>query len=139
MIRIVSLLIMLFLNSYLDLKYKKISVLVCVIFAIEAVLLNLQSDNNGLRYVFGFVVGLVVILISKITNGAIGIGDGYVICVIGIFMGVHAVIQVLMGAFLLAAVVGIGLMIIRKVRRGMTLPFVPFLLGSVLLQMPYIQ
>lgn len=82
----------------------------------------------------GFALGLGVILLSKVTGGKIGIGDGSLLCVTGLGLGFWINVELFGIALSLAALVSILLLILRKADRKKSIPFVPFLLtGYVIL------
>lgn len=74
-------------------------------------------------------------LLSFISPGGIGWGDVKLSGVLGLYLGwagLSALIAGLLGAFLLAAVTGIGLIIARRATRRSQIPFGPFLIASTL-------
>jgi len=81
----------------------------------------------------GLIVGLTVILISKITAGKIGMGDGILLCVTGLGLGFWANMELFGIALSLAAVLSIVLLILRLVDRKKSIPFIPFLFVGYLI------
>jgi leader peptidase (prepilin peptidase)/N-methyltransferase len=81
----------------------------------------------------GLAIGLVVILISKVTVGKIGMGDGILLCVSGIGLGFWGNLELFGIALFLAAVLSIILLMCRLVDRKKRIPFVPFLFAGYLI------
>lgn len=81
----------------------------------------------------GVSVGLITILISKITAGKIGMGDGIILCVTGVGLGFWNNLELFGVALFLAAVLSIILMILRVVDRKKSIPFIPFLFAGYLI------
>lgn len=78
--------------------------------------------------VMGAGVGVIFLMISKMTEEQIGYGDSWMILNMGIFLGVWRVLLMLCLGFTICAVFsGIGMMC-RKLRKESRIPFLPFLL-----------
>lgn len=80
----------------------------------------------------GVAVGGVVILISIVTGGKIGLGDGLLLCISGIALGFWNNLELFALALFLAALVSIALIVLRLADRKKSIPFVPFLLFGYL-------
>ena len=88
----------------------------------------------------GLVVGITLLIISKITKGELGEGDAYVAMVLGLMIGLIKVYMVFMIAFMMAAIFST---IKLKVSKGKysgkdTVPFIPFVLAAYVLCLWYI-
>lgn len=82
----------------------------------------------------GCALGFGVILLSKVTQGKIGLGDGILLCVTGLGLGFWTNTELFGIALTLAAAVSILLLLLRIADRKKSIPFVPFLLvGYVIL------
>lgn len=68
-----------------------------------------------------------MIVISKITGGKIGMGDGILLCITGMGLGFWGNLELFGIALFFAAVVSILLLIFRLADRKKSIPFVPFL------------
>lgn len=75
----------------------------------------------------GSLVGLGVILISLITRGKIGMGDGIILCITGISLGLWNNLELFLTALLLSAIISILLLATKRADRKKTIPFVPFI------------
>lgn len=81
----------------------------------------------------GLPVGVLVMAISKATGGKIGMGDGMVLCVTGLWLGLWGNMELFAYALLAAAIVSVVLLALRLVNRKKSIPFIPFLLLGYLI------
>lgn len=121
-------------NSITDIKYRKISVISMLVFGIVGVAIGVteimagQSFFQMLKYILlGSVPGLVMCILSLLSRGSLGMGDGVLILILGIYTGIRKMSAVLIWAFLLASVWAIGMLVIKKKNRCDSFPFVPFI------------
>lgn len=131
----ISLLALLVPSTFLDIKYKKVWLPWIGIFFIESLVLNALGINEWKDFVIGLLPGVILLSISKASNEAIGLGDVYLIIVMGCLAGLHNVIVVLSEAMFLCAMLGVFLIFFRHWGRKNTIPFVPFLLTAQIFQM----
>ena len=76
-------------------------------------------------------MGVLFLLVSKVTEEAIGYGDSVAIVILGGYLGVWKVVGVLAAAFFTSGVCSVILAFRRRVK---TMPFFPFLtLGYILM------
>ena len=87
-----------------------------------------NTEVTVLSRILGLVIGGIFLLLSKLTKEQIGIGDAYVIIVIGLMLGGIHCLEVITFSFLISSVVAIVLMLIFHFSRKRTIPFIPFLL-----------
>lgn len=129
----VSITTMLVLCSAQDMYKKKLLVWPLVLFALLVILCSCFSNSISiLDRLGGFILGLGVILLSLVTGGKIGLGDGIILAITGIGLGLWANMELFAIALFLAAIVSILLLILRIANRKKSIPFVPFLLVSYL-------
>lgn len=129
--------VFLIVAGYMDIKYKKISVLWCVFFMIMGLAISMGSSQILIEAVGQIILsvmpGGILLIISKMTNQSIGIGDGVVAIVVGMLLGIEKTVMALLGGFMISGVVSIILLMFRKAEKGYELPFVPMLSVAVLL------
>jgi len=133
---ILSLLLTLFLIicSYTDIKKKEIYFKVLLPFFLTGVIAAAVSGREAvLAALLGAAAGIALLLLSFITRGAIGEGDGLVLVVTGVFLGISENLRLLTFALFLSALFSVGAMIIKGWKRDRELPFVPFLLAAFLI------
>ena len=129
----VILCIILLLESYIDIKKKQVWICLPVLAAGVGILCIITEKKVSIKELI-ICLGITAIFwaISKVSNEALGIGDVWVIGSILIVMGAVNGVGVLFLSFLLAAVYGGILLVIKKWRKSITFPFVPFLfLGTL--------
>ena len=92
---------------------------------------GLFSPAMGRRDLFaGAVPGLVLLLISVVSGGKIGEGDGICLLVCGLFVGITVAVQITEIALLLILPAGALLFMTRRFGAEDRLPFVPFLAAA---------
>lgn len=125
--------------SVLDIRNRKISRNVLVIWGILTVVWQIVHVNYGQNVgncnlagvCAGIGVGILFLLVSKVTEEAIGYGDSVAILILGGYLGFWKVVGVLAVAFFSSGVCSIILAFRERVK---TLPFFPFLtLGYILM------
>ena len=125
--------VMLLLCSIQDAFQKKICIWIVAIGGIlTGICIIFYKTNTILDSLGGIFVGVGVVLISKGTGGKIGMGDGLLLCITGMGLGLWGNIELFAYALLAAAIVSIFLLMFHLVDRKKSIPFVPFLLLSYL-------
>lgn len=114
--------------SVMDIRIRKVPRDVLILCMISAVIYQILTDHVDWRLsLAGGAVGLVFLWFSKITNEVIGYGDSMAILVLGIYLGVWQLMAVLVTAFFILSVLGIGCLAAGRAKIGMAFPFYPFL------------
>jgi prepilin signal peptidase PulO-like enzyme (type II secretory pathway) len=112
-----------------DMKNKKIMLLpITAAFAaglLRCLIFHQPAVIDGL---LGAGIGVALCLISKWTGKEIGMGDGMVTAVIGIYMGIRMTVLCLCLAFFLVSPVALLLGCFKKLSGKDSLPFLPFML-----------
>ncbi len=80
-------------------------------------------------------IGGSLAIISRLTRGALGIGDAFVIGAVGLVMGYKMALAILLYGLVLSGLIGLILLTFHKVNRKTKLPLVPFLLAAYILLM----
>ena len=102
-------------------------IIVITFFAGLTIMLT-YGEERWLAYAGGIAIGLLFLLIAKLTEEKIGYGDGMLILLVGMNVGIKAQLQILAIAFSLLFIAGIAAFFLRRKWKHMRLPFVPFLL-----------
>lgn len=117
--------------SIMDLKWKKINLIFLLPFVIAGLICSVLYKVVPITYMIGGVaIGVSVLIISLVTKGKIGSGDGVVLMITGMCLGFFDNLFLLLTAAFLSAIVGIFLLLIKKVNRNYEIPFIPFLFVS---------
>lgn len=113
--------------SIMDLKVKKISYTASILCILGIICCYIVKGKVADMYLLsGTLLGLGIIFLSKLTSGAIGIGDGIVFCLTGSVLGVIQNFSLLCISLLLAGAASIFLLCIHKLKKKDKIPFVPF-------------
>lgn len=114
---------------YWDCKEKAFPVFILLQFSFFVGLYQLLGFQTfGTWNIVGAAVGIFFLFLGKWTKEAIGYGDGWVILLLGVYLGGIRQLEILFIAGMLAAMVGLGGVCFLHWTRKKTLPFLPFLL-----------
>lgn len=97
------------------------------------VLLHGNADSlSFLEIAGGALIGVVLLIFSKVTKGAVGAGDGMLFFITGIYLGFWKNAMLLWGSLLLCSCWGIGLLAVRQIKwpagKKIEIPLLPFVL-----------
>ena len=127
------LIVFLFTSGIFDIKKKSIPLPLIVGGGIVLLFLSLLDHNmNWMVSILGAVLGAVLLLLSKILRGAIGVGDGLVVLLVGFVMGIYGGCVVLFYSLFLASLFSIVMLCLKKLKKKDSIPFIPFLFISYL-------
>jgi leader peptidase (prepilin peptidase)/N-methyltransferase len=119
---------MLGINGLTDVLWKKINLLLVAPFFLAGIVCSIVYHMvSPISILAGMGIGMVMLAVSVMTRGKIGIGDGILVITTGLFLGFFDNLFLLLTAAFLAAVVGTGLLFTKRVRKNDEIPFVPFL------------
>ena len=122
--------------AVVDIFRKRISLVMAVLLIVTAIGVVIFTHSFDVVLTLGGAgVGLVFILVSKVTKEGIGYGDSLLILALGINLGFWKVMVLIMIAFFLSALFAVFVAIIRKKGRKATFPFVPFIAFSYVVMM----
>ncbi|MFA9376867.1 MAG: prepilin peptidase [Lachnotalea sp.] len=124
---------MLGIAGLVDLKWKKINIMLIMPYLLAGIICNIKYEVLSLVSIMGgIVIGIIVIGIGVITHGKIGCADGIILIATGLFLGFFDNLMLLMTASFLASIIGAVLLLIKGVNKNYELPFIPFLFISFL-------
>lgn len=110
-----------------DIRKRHISVPLLILFGLIGTGLQIwRGDSSAVDVLLGVTVGGVLVLLGFLTRESIGLGDGYLFVVTGIFLGGAANVELLFISLLYAALFSLGVLIFRKGKRNQEIPFIPF-------------
>lgn len=130
-----SMAVILLVLSLFDIKKKEIPLWgtgILLIPAVCAVVMAGKGNTNLIILLSGIAVGIFVIITAAVTNGKIGIGDGLVLCVLGLALGFIKTCILFLSALFLAAFFSGIMLLFKKCGLKSTVPFLPFLFISYL-------
>lgn len=129
-----GLLVFLIISAGIDIRRKEVSMVLTGVFAAAAVIWNLTHQEIPVMiWVCGIIPGIFLLAAGWATRGAIGSGDGFVIAVCGLFLGIWTNMELLLIALFLSALYSMVLIVFKKVKRNHTIAFIPCVLLSYII------
>ena len=130
LIKTVEIFLLLVYLSYEDIRFLKISTYLLLAGFVTAVIFLIWGRELSVgEYLAGGCLGVLFLLCGTVSEN-IGTGDGALIMLLGLLLGIQQLISVLFVSLFLCAAAAAVLCAAGKVKRGSRLPFVPFLLGG---------
>ncbi|MBE5888941.1 MAG: prepilin peptidase [Lachnospiraceae bacterium] len=127
---------MLAIQSVWDWRYRQIPIAITLAGGVMGLLLSMMRERSLMDLCMGLVPGLVCLGLGWITREAIGYGDGFLLCAMGMYKSLEDIVGIIVLASSLAGILGMVLIILCKKKGKDQIPFVPFLLvGSVVYMM----
>ncbi len=119
------------LCSIEDMKYRRLTIIYILLFGIIGVILHLFAPVCSIYSIlWGILLGLVLILISIVTRQSLGMGDGILLAVTGVYLGGSSNLELFLCGLFLSALCSLGLLVLKKKKKTDEIAFVPFLLLS---------
>lgn len=84
--------------------------------------------EEGLLHLFGFLAGALFLALSRVTEEGIAYGDSWLMCVLGLYLGLWKFLGLLLTAWSMASVMAMLTLVRCGYKRHKTLPMVPMLL-----------
>ena len=115
-------------NSILDLREKRVSLLVTVLYGLLGIGYQILQKEIGFWMIASFLPGLSALALAKLTREKIGYGDGFMLLALGCYIRLEEMAWVCMIAVCLAGLFALILLAFFHKKRDYAIPFVPFLL-----------
>lgn len=123
------LLILLFICAMEDLKRKEVTVMYILLFGIIGVVLHLFYPNCSIYSIlWGLLLGISIMAVSLFSRGNIGMGDGILLTVTGVYLGGYKNLELFLTGLFLAGIWSLGLLVLKQKKRKEKIAFMPFLL-----------
>lgn len=132
--------VILFIEAVVDWKTKQISLWRLFVYGASAVLLAILANWDGIHLIgknvlmmvfLGACPGLVMLLFGLLSQEAIGYGDGVVVVILGVLLGIKPIIMCLFIAFMIEFIAAMGILVWKKFCigcvRNYRIAFLPFL------------
>lgn len=120
--------VMLVINTVLDISHQEVSVKLCLgISILGSFILLITGAKNIWQLALGLIPGLFIMLVSIISRGRIGMGDGIIIMAMGILWGLESVFASLFLGMCMVGTISSIMLVTGKWRISKKIPFVPFL------------
>ena len=118
-------------GAWQDLRSKKIKnsyLWLGGIAGIISKIMDIVFDNCSFKeWLWALFPGMLLLVVAKATREKIGMGDGWVILILGNFLSVVEILYVFQTALLVIIVISIVLLCGKKIDRKYEIPFLPFL------------
>ena len=119
-----------------DIRKKEIPVAVVALSGLALFFYVIFGEKKQwMDILYSLMPGMLLLMLSYCTRESIGYGDGLVVLVIGICMGMGICIAAVTAGLIISAICAAALLALRKAGGKSRIPFVPFLLigmGAVL-------
>lgn len=123
-------------GSIEDIKNKAVSAFYLkTIYGISLLVFLTTRVQEWKASVIGLMIGMICMILAKVTAEKIGCGDAYVIGCLGLLLGYQKCLFIYMIALGLSFTVSAFLFIFRKSGFNKTIPFIPFLFAGYLIQL----
>ena len=117
-----------------DYRKKEIKLIFPVFLAIAAAAMFFLGRDIAVKSVIaGMAEGIVIMVLSQITQGRIGMGDGILLASTGLMLGWKDNLIMFFFACLLSACVSVLILTLKKGDRETKIPFVPFMVPGFLI------
>ena len=116
-----------------DLRFLKLNMPVIWLMSLTAVVLRIISQEDIWSILLSFIPGLLLILISGITRGTVGLGDGFAVMMVGACLDFFRTVGVVSVSLILLSVGALVMLIFKKAGRKTIVPYMPWLLGPYIL------
>lgn len=91
------------------------------------------KGRDGIWVVISVLAGLILIVLSQLMKGKIGLGDGIVFLTLGLWKGGGEAGVILFYSLLLCSLWSVTQLIQKKINRSDAVPFLPFIFLGVVL------
>ena len=102
------------------------------IFILAIATIFLKSETSLLDRILGtLIIPIIMLLISAITNGGIGMGDVKLFAVCGLLLGLKLTIPAFFGGYILALIALIPKIVKKELQKSQAVPMAPFFAMSL--------
>lgn len=105
---------------------------------LAAAAVGVQGYREGTAVIanlFAAVPGVLLLALSWITRGEIGVGDGICVAIAGLLIGTPMIYLMLMLSLLFSSICAAGLLVTRRGTRHSRMPWLPFLAAGLAVSM----
>ncbi len=114
-----------------DWKRKEVTVIYILMFGIAGILLHWFFPNCSVySMIWGVLLGIGMMGVSLLSRGSVGMGDGILLMVTGVYLGGYGNFELFMTGLLLAGIWSLGILALKKKKRKERIAFMPFLLAA---------
>lgn len=117
-------------NSWLDIRKREISLILTAIYAGGGILCSILQGREIQDVLIPAGIGGMFLAAGFMTQGAIGVGDCWILLALGALLDTEIYVRMLCIGFFLAAFWSGILLVLRRQSRKTEIPLVPFLLAG---------
>ena len=138
----VLLIIYVFISAAEDIKCREISLKLSVIFTISGIILGFMGKRELLSLITALLPGAVILLMSMLTGGAIGVGDAIFAATCAVYLEAGELVLCVACAWIMCALTALvmiagTLITARSAVKHRGLPFAAYMLPPVLMTVLY--
>ncbi|MBQ7954723.1 MAG: hypothetical protein IJ282_03150 [Lachnospiraceae bacterium] len=126
--------ILLGVGCVFDLLNKRLPVLFIVCGGIAGGIIAFCEGMSCQEFLGAMLPGVIMVFVGFVSGEKVGYGDGMILMVLGLMEGGKMCVWDMGVGVLMAAVLGMGLLVFKKARSDARIPFVPFLLAAHTIQ-----
>lgn len=111
--------------------YRQVPLVVVWLGMFAAVCLHIcgvMGETGIPAVMLSLIPGAGFFLLSFFTGEKVGYGDGWVLLMIGLFLGAYRCFLILLAGLLAESAAAIVLLVLKKIKQDKEIPFLPFLL-----------
>ncbi len=118
----------------MDAKYQKIPLYFSVGFFIPAIAIRIITKTLTISSIIPCILpGIITLLLAILFSKHIGIGDGIILLTLGFFLDYNLLASSILLSLFICFIFSLFMLVIKKLPREATIPFIPFLsIGSCL-------
>lgn len=117
--------------AVMDIRWKKLSLMILLSGTVPlAAGFLCDREIHIILLAAGAAVGVIFLIISRVTEDSFGYGDSILIMIMGIFLGIWDLLLMLVTAFFLASVFSVIMLAGGHYTKKSSFPFVPFLAAA---------
>lgn len=115
-------------HSIEDIRRKQITLMITLFSAILGLVCHMVYHNQSIYSMLGGVAsGILILTFGILSGGKIGMGDGVILMLTGLYLGAEKNMALMMISFIFAAIwAGIAVIVLHHDRKD-KIPFIPFL------------
>ncbi len=137
---------LLIICSFTDIRERGINLKIIAAFSVTVVILltgvfvsgdrfeilkrSLMYEPDLINIIYGLIPGLFLLVICRITKEAVGMGDVYVVLLLGLMTGFEKTFAVLFLSMVMTALFGLACIALGSRKKKDSLPYIPFVLSA---------
>lgn len=119
--------------SIADIRSRRIPVYILISVNLAVLGYQLLIEKGDVWLIAGGIgIGVLFLLVSMVTREGMGYGDSWIILILGIYLGLWKILEVLLAAFFFLLAAAVICLSVKKMSRKYKLPFIPFLAAGYL-------